>query len=56
VQLPTGFPSSQKTIDSIFFFKWPKNDSNAKDYPYETPIFVYGKEMDQLVEANIISS
>jgi hypothetical protein len=29
---------------------------NAKDDPYEAPIFAYSKEMDQLVEANIISS
>jgi hypothetical protein len=29
---------------------------NAKDDPYEALIFGYNKEMDQLVEANIISS
>jgi hypothetical protein len=35
--------------------KWPKDNSNVKDDPYEAPIFAY-KEMDQLMEANIISS
>jgi hypothetical protein len=25
--------------------QWPKNDT-AKDDPYETPTFVYNKEMD----------
>jgi hypothetical protein len=29
---------------------------NVEDDPYEAPIFAYIKEMDQLVEANIISS
>jgi len=36
--------------------KWLKDNSNVKDDPYETPIFAYNKEMDQLMEANIISS
>jgi hypothetical protein len=46
VRLPTRFPSSQKISDSILEKKWPINDSDAKDYAYETPIFVYSKEMD----------
>ncbi len=29
---------------------------NVEDDPYETPIFVYNKEMDQLVEANTINN
>jgi len=36
--------------------KWPKDNSNVKDDPCESPIFAYKKEMDQLMEANIISS
>ncbi len=29
---------------------------NVEDDPYETPIFAYNKEMDQLAEANTISN
>jgi hypothetical protein len=36
--------------------KLAKKDTNVKDDPYETPIFTYNKEMDQLMEVNIISS
>jgi hypothetical protein len=46
----------KKINDSIFKKKWPKNESNAKDDPYETLAFAYNKEMDQLVEANTITS
>ncbi len=46
----------KKISDSIFKKKWPKNESNIEDYPYETLAFAYNKEMDQLVEANTIAS
>jgi hypothetical protein len=36
--------------------KWSRKYLNAKDDPYEALIFAYNKEMDQLVEANMISS
>jgi hypothetical protein len=42
----------KKISDSIFKRKWPRNESNIEDYPYETLAFAYNKEMDQLVEAN----
>jgi hypothetical protein len=45
-----------KVSKSILEKKWPRNDSNVKDAPYEATIFVYNKEMDHLVEANTISS
>jgi len=36
----------QKVSKSIFKKKWPRNDSNVKDNPYEATIFAYNKEMD----------
>ncbi len=48
------FQTPKKINDSIFFFKWPRNESNAKDDLYETSTFAYNREMDQLVEANTI--
>jgi hypothetical protein len=39
---------------------WPRNDANANanedDDPYEAPVLAYSREMDQLVEVNIISN
>jgi len=46
----------QKKHNIILEKKWPKDNSNVKDDPYEAPIFAYKKEMDQLMEANIISN
>jgi hypothetical protein len=51
-----GFNAPKKISDSILEKNWPKNDSNVKDDPYESPIFTYNKEMDQLMEVNIISN
>jgi hypothetical protein len=56
VQLPLRIPSAEKKNDPIFFFKWPINYLNAKDDPYEAPILAYNREIDQLMEANTISS
>jgi hypothetical protein len=56
MRLPIGIPSAQKINDSIFKKKWPRNESNAKDDPYETLAFAYNKEMDQLVETNTTTS
>lgn len=39
-----------------FFFKWTRNEKDEEDDPYEAPILTHNKEMDQLVEANTISS
>jgi hypothetical protein len=36
----------QKVSKSILEKKWPINDSNVKDDPYEATIFAYNKEMD----------
>jgi hypothetical protein len=33
--------------------KWLKDNLDVNDDPYEVTIFVYNKEMDQLMEANI---
>jgi hypothetical protein len=35
----------QKVSKSILEKKWPRNDSNVKDDPYEATIFAYNKEM-----------
>jgi hypothetical protein len=56
MQLLTGIPSSQKPNNSILEKKWPRNDSNVEDDPYEALVFVYNRVMDQLVEANTINS
>jgi len=46
----------QKVRNSILKKKWPRNDSNVKDDPYEAILFAYNKKMDQLHEANTISN
>jgi len=46
VQLPIRIPSALKKSDSILEKKWPRNELNAKDNPYEAPTFAYNKEMD----------
>jgi hypothetical protein len=43
-------------VRKSIFLKRPKNDSNVKDDPYETTIFAYNREMNQLVEANTNNS
>jgi hypothetical protein len=55
VRLPVGIPSAQKKMIN-FFFKWPKIELNVKENPYEAPTFAYNREMDQLLEANIITN
>ncbi len=50
-----GFNAPQKKKKkSIEKKNWPRNNADAKDDPYETLILAYSKEMDQLVEVNII--
>jgi hypothetical protein len=39
-------PSAQKNKRFNFRKKWPRNDSDAEDDPYETFVFAYSKEMD----------
>jgi hypothetical protein len=51
-----GFQAPKKINNSILEKKWSKNESNAKDNPCEAPALTYSKEMDQLVEANIITN
>jgi hypothetical protein len=41
-----GFNAPQKINNSILEKNWPRNYGNAKDDPYETPIFAYDIEMD----------
>jgi hypothetical protein len=49
------FQADKKISKSILLQKWPKNTFDAKDDAYETPIFVYNKELDVLVSANSIT-
>ncbi len=51
-----GFQAPKKINNSILEKKWPWNKSNVEDNPYEAPTLTYNKEMDQLVEANIITN
>jgi hypothetical protein len=36
----------KKIRDSILEKKWPRNDWDVKDDPYETPKLAYNREMD----------
>ncbi len=56
MELPTGVQCTQKKSDSILEKNWSKNDVDVKDDPYKALVLTYSREMDQLVEANIISS
>ncbi len=51
-----GFQVSRKINDSILEKRWPRNDTDVEDDPYETPTLVYNREMDQLVVANIVNN
>ncbi len=51
-----GFQLLKKINNSILEKKQPRNESNEKDDPYETPTLAYNMEMDQLVEANTNTS
>jgi hypothetical protein len=51
-----GFNAPKKISDLILKNNWPRNDVDTKDDPHEALILVYNREMDQLVEANTISS
>jgi hypothetical protein len=46
-----GFQEPKKINDSVLKKKWPKNDLNVEDDPYETLILAYNKEMNQLAMA-----
>lgn len=56
MQLLVGIPSGQKNKRFNIGKKWSRNNSNAKDDPYETQVLAYSKELNQLVEANTIIS
>jgi len=49
-----GFQTSKKN-DSILERKWPRNEPDIKDDPYEAPVLACEMEMDQLTKANTIS-
>ncbi len=51
-----GFQALKKISDSILEKKWSRNNLIAEDDPYEALVFVYNKEMDQVMVANITSS
>jgi len=50
-----GFQTSKKN-DSILKRKWPRNEPDIKDDPYEAPVLACKMEMDQLTKANTISN
>jgi hypothetical protein len=41
-----------KINDLVLKKRWPRNNIDAEDDPYETPTFVYDREMDQLMVTN----
>jgi len=47
-----GFEMSMKINDLVLKKRWPRNNTDAKDDPYETPTFAYDREMDQLMVTN----
>ncbi len=47
-----GFEASMKINGLVLKKRWPKNNTDAKDDPYETPTFAYDSEMDQLMVTN----
>jgi hypothetical protein len=51
-----GFQTSRKINNSILKKRWPKNNTDAKDDPYQTPTLSYNREMDQLMVANTINN
>jgi hypothetical protein len=46
----------KKINDSILEKKWPINDLDVENDPYEALVLACSTEMDQLVEANTISN
>jgi hypothetical protein len=50
-----GFQTSMKINNSILEKRWPRNDTNVENDPYETPTLAYNMEMGQLVVANAIN-
>lgn len=53
VQLPPRILGGQKEFN--IKKKWPKNNSNIEEYPYEATVLAYNREMDQPVEINTIT-
>ncbi len=51
-----GFQASRKINDSILEKIWLKNNTDAKDDPYQTLALSNNKEMDQLMVANTINN
>jgi FtsZ-interacting cell division protein ZipA len=51
-----GFQASKKRSNSILEKKWPRNNTNVKDDPYETLALAYNREMDQLMVAKAINN
>jgi hypothetical protein len=50
-----GFQTSKKISDLVLEKRWPRDDTNAKDDPYETPTLAYNSVVDQLLVANIVN-
>ncbi len=52
VWLLAGIQSAQKISNSILEKKWPRNELDEEDDPYEALALAYNKEKDPLVKAN----
>jgi hypothetical protein len=50
MQLSYGISNVQENKQFNPRKRWPKNDTNVEDDPYETPTLAYNREMDQLME------
>ncbi len=46
MRLLARIPNSQKLNNSILEKKWPRNDLDVEDDPYEALVLVYNKVMD----------
>jgi len=47
-----GFQASRKINNLVLEKRWPRNNTDVKDDPYETHTLAYNREMDQLVVTN----
>jgi hypothetical protein len=51
-----GFQASKKINNLVLEKRWPRNDIDANDDPYQTHALAYNREMDQLVVANVLNN
>ncbi len=51
-----GFQASKKINDLVLEKRWPRNNIDTEDDPYETQTLAYNREMNQLVVANMFNN